>query len=217
MAGLVRAQKVSLRKQCAILRSQAFRPCNYGENCYRTNPSHVMHCHIMFKPQSSQSDLSHVPKEKPKSLTKGRNIKTLFHQTSLEGMKAIIDGDYKWAFSDKNRLFGQGIYFSETAEHTKSKAHHHGVIFCAEVDLGTVHTTNTHLFGHTLEDHHQKFGCNTIYAPAGIEWGQGTGIPRTLSNPEYIILNTKQILRGCWKFVNQENDVKWEQLKQNDK
>ena len=45
---------------------------------------------------------------------------------------------------------------------------------------------------------------------------QINGTKHRLSSPEYIILNTKQILRGCWKFVNQENDAKWQQLKPKD-
>ena len=113
---------------CAIYTYKNFesKECFYKDTCYRTRPDHVITFH----------NDTHIAKPKPQYMMKGLNLKMLYHQTNVDHMLEIMQGNHELAFTNSIHWFGEGIYFAESIEITNYKASRQGVVFCAEVDLG---------------------------------------------------------------------------------
>eukprot|EP01083_Nonionella_stella_P101559 288013_1 len=177
--------------------------CQFGSDCYRTNPHHLFHGH----------DMEHIAIQKPSSITQGRNTKALFHQTSPENMANIyINGPkflLRWHQSSQpgvKYLFGQGIYFTTSISATYAKASHHGCIFCGEFDLGKVLET-ANACPESTPQKIQAAGYDTLFAPKGIikDYNQ-----KPLANDEYIITDLyRQFIRGCWLFLDEDSEQKF--------
>lgn len=191
------------RAQCGILHYSKLNkvPCPVGDfQCYRTNPHHVLHGH---------SD-EHVPGLKPRHHTKGKNIRTLFHQTSPENMVRMLGSSpgsskyiEKWKRSQSG-LFGEGIYCATSIYFTSRKAQSRGVVFCGEFDLGTVKEVTEPCPLSTYQSLADE-GIDTLYARKGLQWGGG----RTLGSDEYILTSQRQLIRGCWYVMD---DTAWQLL-----
>eukprot|EP01084_Bolivina_argentea_P305458 527705_1 len=175
-------------------------PCKFGDVCFRTNPHHIFHGH----------DMHHIAVPKPESLTEGKNVKALFHQTSPENMaKIYIHGAkflLKWQKSGKPNtqyLFGEGIYFTTSIAATYAKASYKGCVFCGEFDLGKVLETETPCPESTPEKI-KAAGYDTLFAAKGMIKDYNN---QPLSNDEYIITDLyRQFRRGCWMFLNEESE-----------
>ena len=203
----VRAVIKRQRPRCDVIKPSKLNrfPCKYGDNCYRTNPHHILHCH----------STSHVPKPKPKHMMQqGKNLKVLFHQTSPENVAKMMNWTTRdierWKKSTTGNLFGEGIYFATSIDNTMRKAQYRGMIFCGEFDLGVVKDVNEPCPQSTTKFLEAQ-GINTIYAQKGILWKPSGGNVRPLGNDEYIISSQRQLQRGCVIPLDETN---WESFQE---
>jgi hypothetical protein len=64
------------------------------------------------------------------------NVAELFHQTSAESCRLIVEANAMKRGS--SGIAGGGIYFATSLRETMHKAHHHGFVLCCRVKLGSV-------------------------------------------------------------------------------
>jgi len=107
------------------------------------------------------------------------NVKTLYHQTSRENAKKILNKNtmYPGNFG----LAGGGIYFATTIEDTNHKAHSKGVVLECQVALGNCKTLGM------LGEH--QLNVKQLYQ----DGYHSVLIPR--SGDEYVVYSPSQVLK----------------------
>ena len=79
-------------------------------------------------------------------------------------------------------MFGGGIYFARSIDHTRGKAHNYGSIICALVDMGRMKIVQQADRTITLEKLNAE-GYDSVYAQAGGD----------LSRDEFIVYETSRV------------------------
>jgi hypothetical protein len=147
-------------------------PCINNQYCLSTDLYHVLRSH----------DDLHQPKRNCNpwySCTDRENYLIGFHQTLKETSMLISLTNFK---PGGEGMFGGGIYFARSIDHTRGKAHNYGSIICALVDMGRMKIVQQADRTITLEKLNAE-GYDSVYAQAGGD----------LSRDEFIVYETSRV------------------------
>eukprot|EP01083_Nonionella_stella_P123772 373159_1 len=159
--------------------------------CAKSNGSkHDRHC-IARNPGKNHHANSSIPKWKLRrnKPVHGAKTMTLYHITNKAGVDGIQSSDKM--LRGGAGMFGGGIYFAESVDIAKSKAHYSGYVITAKVLVGKELQVNNSSAGNFTFRELWKKGYDSVWAPKGSGCGQ---CERVIYNSDQVeIINVKSL------------------------